>query len=162
MEINIHIHFAQFTNKFVIKHGNSLQMTLGQLEVSLKKIFGIREWQDTQLYLNGVLVNKHKNTDPYSNVVFSKRNNNKTLQQLGFINDDSVLIESRNNNGTWPSMFSKALTIVMEPRANQSTTTADFGIVQGICGLENLENSCYMNSIVQCFSNVTQIKEFFI
>lgn len=33
---------------------------------------------------------------------------------------------------------------------------------KGLCGLENLGNTCYMNSIVQCLSNTEWFREFFM
>lgn len=33
---------------------------------------------------------------------------------------------------------------------------------KGLCGLENLGNTCYMNSIVQCLSNSQNLREFFL
>lgn len=33
---------------------------------------------------------------------------------------------------------------------------------KGLCGLENLGNTCYMNSIIQCLSNTNDLREFFL
>ncbi|CAF0873121.1 unnamed protein product [Adineta steineri] len=32
----------------------------------------------------------------------------------------------------------------------------------GLCGLKNLGNTCFMNSAIQCLSNVSQLKNFFL
>lgn len=38
-----------------------------------------------------------------------------------------------------------------------------YGVVdRGLTGLKNLGNTCYMNSVLQCLSNTSQLKDFFV
>ncbi|KAF4027040.1 hypothetical protein G4228_019063 [Cervus hanglu yarkandensis] len=66
-----------------------------------------------------------------------------------------VVMETRNKDGTWPSA---------QPHATSSTLEEeeDFQGQPGICGLTNLGNTCFMNSALQCLSNVPQLTEYFL
>ncbi|KAM8752731.1 ubiquitin carboxyl-terminal hydrolase 11 isoform 1-T1 [Rhynchonycteris naso] len=66
-----------------------------------------------------------------------------------------VVMETRSKDGTWPSK---------QPRAVSATSKEDenFQGQPGICGLTNLGNTCFMNSALQCLSNVPQLTEYFL
>ncbi|XP_037677039.1 ubiquitin carboxyl-terminal hydrolase 11 isoform X1 [Choloepus didactylus] len=66
-----------------------------------------------------------------------------------------VIMETRNKDGTWPS----AQLHVMKKMAEED---ADFQGQPGLCGLTNLGNTCFMNSALQCLSNVPQLTEYFL
>ena len=40
--------------------------------------------------------------------------------------------------------------------------TNDFTNKKGLCGLKNLGNTCFMNSIVQCLSNSTELLDYML
>ncbi|XP_019504868.1 PREDICTED: ubiquitin carboxyl-terminal hydrolase 11 isoform X1 [Hipposideros armiger] len=66
-----------------------------------------------------------------------------------------VVMETRNKDGTWPSA---------QPQTGNkaSKENEDFQCQPGICGLTNLGNTCFMNSALQCLSNVPQLTEYFL
>ena len=33
---------------------------------------------------------------------------------------------------------------------------------KGLSGLENFGNTCYMNSLIQCLSNIEKLRDYFI
>ncbi|XP_077001360.1 LOW QUALITY PROTEIN: ubiquitin carboxyl-terminal hydrolase 11 [Tamandua tetradactyla] len=66
-----------------------------------------------------------------------------------------VVMETRNKDGTWPSA---QLHVVK----NMAEEDEDFQGQPGICGLTNLGNTCFMNSALQCLSNVPQLTEYFL
>ncbi|EHH30681.1 Ubiquitin carboxyl-terminal hydrolase 11 [Macaca mulatta] len=64
-----------------------------------------------------------------------------------------IIMETRKKDGTWPSA---QLHVMM------SEEDEDFKGQPGICGLTNLGNTCFMNSALQCLSNVPQLTEYFL
>lgn len=66
-----------------------------------------------------------------------------------------VIMETRNKDGTWPSAQPQAVNTALEEEE-------DFQGQPGICGLTNLGNTCFMNSALQCLSNVPQLTEYFL
>ena len=34
--------------------------------------------------------------------------------------------------------------------------------INGLCGLVNFGNTCYMNSAIQCLASITELKNYFL
>ncbi|ELK17027.1 Ubiquitin carboxyl-terminal hydrolase 11 [Pteropus alecto] len=66
-----------------------------------------------------------------------------------------IIMETRSKDGTWPSAQTHAVN-------RASKEDEDFQGQPGICGLTNLGNTCFMNSALQCLSNVPQLTEYFL
>nr|KAF6360885.1 ubiquitin specific peptidase 11 [Myotis myotis] len=82
-------------------------------------------------------------------------NTRVSLRTASLKSGQLVVMETRSKDGTWPSQ---------QTRAGSSATKEEeeFHGQPGICGLTNLGNTCFMNSALQCLSNVPQLTEYFL
>ncbi|XP_068600050.1 ubiquitin carboxyl-terminal hydrolase 11 [Brachionichthys hirsutus] len=66
----------------------------------------------------------------------------------------TVIMETRNADGTWPSSRPQIMRNSVEEQEYQGQP--------GVCGLTNLGNTCFMNSALQCLSNTPPLTEYFL
>merc|ERR1719361_1261378 len=80
-----------------------------------------------------------------------------SLEDEGFVDEDSILVEVRSRDGTWPEEINS---LCKDRRASTLPPTA-FSAPTGITGLNNLGNTCYMNAAIQCLSNTKILSTYF-
>uniref|UniRef100_A0A671YSL4 ubiquitinyl hydrolase 1 n=1 Tax=Sparus aurata TaxID=8175 RepID=A0A671YSL4_SPAAU len=67
----------------------------------------------------------------------------------------TVIMETRNADGTWPSSRPQIMRNSVEDQDSYRGQP-------GVCGLTNLGNTCFMNSALQCLSNTAPLTEYFL
>nr|KAF6294698.1 ubiquitin specific peptidase 11 [Pipistrellus kuhlii] len=82
-------------------------------------------------------------------------NTRVTLRDTNVESGQVVVMETRSKDGTWPSQQTRVA-------SNGPKEEEELQGQPGICGLTNLGNTCFMNSALQCLSNVPQLTEYFL
>ncbi|XP_026879359.2 ubiquitin carboxyl-terminal hydrolase 11 [Electrophorus electricus] len=83
------------------------------------------------------------------------RNVHMTVLDSCLTSGMTVIMEIRNADGTWPSSRPQIMRNSMEDQDMYRGQP-------GVCGLNNLGNTCFMNSALQCLSNTPPLTEYFL
>lgn len=93
----------------------------------------------------------------------------KSLDSCRIYAGNAILLEEANADGTFPeepretsvSSYSGGMGYSSYNSGGADVPTVGRPPCKGAVGLQNLGNTCFMNSSLQCLSNVPQLREFF-
>ncbi|KAK3768270.1 hypothetical protein RRG08_031063 [Elysia crispata] len=159
----------------VFAHLFSRADTIAMIEKVMRERFSIADSKEVRLW-NRYMSNTYEH--------LSKMD--VTLQNAGLYPGQVIVVEIKNEDGSWPRQqkSTSAYSSNYPSTSNHQSSSVGGGMKYssgainsfysrngydrggnskpGVCGLANLGNTCFMNSALQCMSNVPQLTDYML